>query len=101
MRCVDPNEGMRAVFTQKVTDPRVSIADGTFDNTGVPDGWADVIVAASAFHWCSNLEETAFELARITAPGCTMAFLWNGTDKFVSSFLLPLSLIFLCHQFAN
>lgn len=83
MRCIDPNEGMRAVFAQTVSDPRVSLVDGTFDNTGVPDGWADVIVAASAFHWCSNLEETAVELARIAAPGCTMSFLWVFPDRCV------------------
>lgn len=47
MRCIDPNEGMRAVFERNVVDPRVRLSEGTFDNTGVPDGWADVIVAAS------------------------------------------------------
>lgn len=90
MRCIDPNEGMRAVFSQQVSDPRVSLADGTFDDTGVPDGWADVIVAASAFHWCSNLEEAATEFARIGAPECTIAFLWTETDRFVLLLVLLL-----------
>lgn len=91
---------MRAVFSQQVSDSRVSLADGTFDDTGVPDGWADVIVAASAIHWCSNLEEAAIEFARIAAPECTIAFLGNGNDKFVSLLLLLLSLI-SSHQFAD
>lgn len=37
---------MRATFSKKVTDPRVSTYEGTFDHTGVPDGWADLVVAA-------------------------------------------------------
>ena len=90
VRCIDPNEGMRTVFSQQVSDPRVSLADGTFDNTGVPDGWADVIIAATAFHWCSNLEEAATEFVRIAAPECTMSFLWNLPDRYVSLHLLPL-----------
>ena len=39
---------MRAVFAEAAKDERASIADGTFDNTGVPSGWADLIVIATA-----------------------------------------------------
>ena len=38
---------MRTVFSKTVVDPRVSLSDGTFDATGVPDHWADLIVMAS------------------------------------------------------
>jgi hypothetical protein len=37
-------EGMRAQFTRTVNDHRVSVNDGTFEGTHVPDGWADLIV---------------------------------------------------------
>ena len=82
---------MRAVFAQTVSDSRVILTDGTFDCTGVPDGWADVVVAASAFHWCTNLEETAVELARISAPDSTMSFIWTFPDRCASVFLFCLS----------
>lgn len=74
---------MRTVFALQITDSRVFLSDATFDKTGVPDGWADVIVAATAFHWCFNLEEAAVELVRIAAPDCTMSFLWTIPDKYV------------------
>lgn len=35
---------MRAQFSQRVTDDRVSVREGTFEETHVPDGWADLIV---------------------------------------------------------
>lgn len=47
LKAIDPSEGMRIVFQRTVNDTRVSISDGTFDNTGVPDGWADLIVIAT------------------------------------------------------
>lgn len=76
---------MRAVFAQTVSDTRVSLTDGTFDNTGAPDGWADVIVAASAIHWCRDFEAAAKEFVRIAAPGCVIAFLVVFLDKYVIS----------------
>lgn len=37
---------MRKVFTETVNDPRVSAQEGTFDTTGIEDGWADLVVIA-------------------------------------------------------
>jgi hypothetical protein len=37
---------MRSQFSKSVTDPRVILSEGTFDHTGVEDGWADLIVVA-------------------------------------------------------
>lgn len=48
IRAIEPSEGMREQFSKTVLDKRVSIADGTFDTTGVEDGWADLVVAAQA-----------------------------------------------------
>jgi hypothetical protein len=38
---------MRTVFRQATRDERVTIQHGTFDQTGVKDGWADVIFIAT------------------------------------------------------
>ena len=48
LRAVEPSAGMRSVFSKAVTDPRVSVREGTFDTTGIEDGWADLIVIAQA-----------------------------------------------------
>ena len=48
LRCIDPNEDMRAVLAKSVKDPRVGLFEGTFDCTSVPDRWADLIIVASA-----------------------------------------------------
>lgn len=32
---------------ETVHDARVSVSDGTFDKTGVPDQWADLIAIAT------------------------------------------------------
>lgn len=37
---------MRDQFSKTVKDERVSVAEGTFDTTGVEDGWADLVVVA-------------------------------------------------------
>ncbi|THH05762.1 hypothetical protein EW145_g4552 [Phellinidium pouzarii] len=81
LKCIEPNEGMRAVFADTVKDPRVSLYDGTFDTTGVPDGWADVILCATAFHWCSDIEAAVSEFTRILKRDGTISFLWNQQDR--------------------
>ncbi|KAF5315569.1 hypothetical protein D9611_004730 [Ephemerocybe angulata] len=54
LKAVEPSEGMRSVFEKTVHDERAKTFDGTFDATGVEDGWADLIVVAQAFHWCPD-----------------------------------------------
>lgn len=46
LQAVEPSAGMRKVFTNTVHDERVKVRDGTFDTTGVEDGWADLVVIA-------------------------------------------------------
>lgn len=46
LRAVEPSEGMRTTFQKKLNDPRVSTYEGTFDHTGVEDGWADIVIVA-------------------------------------------------------
>jgi hypothetical protein len=37
---------MREVFSSAIKDERVTVAEGTFETTGVQDGWADLVVIA-------------------------------------------------------
>lgn len=37
---------MRTVFAESVNDDRVQLQEGTFSETGVQDGWADLVVIA-------------------------------------------------------
>jgi phospholipid N-methyltransferase len=46
LRAIEPSEGMRETFKQRTKDPRVTCLPGDFLNTGVKDGWADLVVVA-------------------------------------------------------
>lgn len=37
---------MREVFSKTIKDERVTILEGSFDNTGIENGWADLVVIA-------------------------------------------------------
>jgi len=43
---VEPSEGMRETFSQTIQDERICFQDGTFQNTKIEDGWADLVVIA-------------------------------------------------------
>jgi hypothetical protein len=93
---------MRDVFTQTVHDPRVTIAEGTFDRTGVESGWADLVVIAQvsackqlkisyltfiqAFHWCPDYDVASAEFARILKLNGIVVFIWNLEDRCVLVF---------------
>ena len=46
LRAIEPSAGMREQFARTVRDARVSVAEGTFDDTHIEDGWADLVVIA-------------------------------------------------------
>lgn len=55
MTAVEPSEGMRNIFTGSITDERVSCQNGSFENTGVSDQSADLVVVAQVTdHYPSN-----------------------------------------------
>lgn len=94
---------MRGVFAKSATDSRASIAEGTFDKTGVENGWADVIIIAQvsegrtcgiiislttslllkAFHWCPDFDAALTEFARVLKPDGVVVFIWNLEDRCV------------------
>lgn len=42
---------MRDIFGKSTGDNRVHMYDGTFDTTGVEDGWADLVVIAQVVQY--------------------------------------------------
>jgi len=81
LKALEPSEGMRDIFVESVKDDRVTTAEGTFDHTGVEDGWADLVVIAQAFHWCQDYDSASAEFARILKPNGIAAFIWNLEDR--------------------
>jgi len=83
LKAIEPSEGMREVFSKTVSDEqgRVSIAEGTFQETHIEDGWADLVVVAQAFHWCPDFGRASEEFGRILKPGGVLALIWNLEDR--------------------
>ncbi|KAH7905618.1 S-adenosyl-L-methionine-dependent methyltransferase [Hygrophoropsis aurantiaca] len=81
LKAVEPSEGMRDVFTKTVNNPIVTIQEGTFDSTGVDDGWADLVIIAQAFHWCPDYDKACAEFARILKKNGAVIFIWNLEDR--------------------
>ncbi|KAJ6481287.1 S-adenosyl-L-methionine-dependent methyltransferase [Mycena vitilis] len=81
LKAVEPAAGMRDVFSNTISDERVSIRDGTFQESHVEEGWADLVVVAQAFHWCSDFGLASEEFGRILKPGGVLAFIWNLEDR--------------------
>ncbi|MEP7024302.1 MAG: class I SAM-dependent methyltransferase, partial [Actinomycetota bacterium] len=49
-----------------------TVADGTAERTGMPDGCADIVTASQAMHWF-DAERALPEIARILRPGGVLA----------------------------
>ncbi|KAA1471123.1 S-adenosyl-L-methionine-dependent methyltransferase [Dentipellis sp. KUC8613] len=81
LSALEPSAGMREVFAKSVSDERVTINEGFFDNTGVPDGQADLVVIAQAFHWCPDFDAASKEFSRILKPDGIVALIWNLEDR--------------------
>ncbi|KAL4253192.1 S-adenosyl-L-methionine-dependent methyltransferase superfamily protein [Abortiporus biennis] len=81
LRAIEPSEGMRSQFSKTVNDERISVAEGTFDTTGVEDGWADIVVIAQAFHWCPDYNKASAEFSRILKPHGIVILIWNLEDR--------------------
>lgn len=99
LRAVEPSEGMRGVWTEKNTEEKATIEDGTFESTAIPDGWADLVFVAQvsstwghalrlilslvvqAFHWCPDYDKACAEFARILKKDGAVVFIWNLEDR--------------------
>lgn len=74
---IEPTPGMRAVF--RTTLPEVALLDGTAEAIPLPDGIADAIVSAQAFHWFRP-RPTLREMHRVLRPGGGVALVWNTRE---------------------
>lgn len=66
---IEPSPDMRAAAERAAAGcPSVRIQPGYGDDTGLPDGWADVVACSQSFHWMEPAS-TLKEAARILQPG--------------------------------
>lgn len=75
---VEPTPGMRAEFARKM--PGTPVLDGVAEAIPLPDGVADAVVAAQAFHWFRT-RPTLREVARVLRPRGQIALIWNLRDE--------------------
>lgn len=75
---VEPVDAMRARLSASLPEAR-AIA-GTAESMPLPDGCADVLVCAQAFHWFSN-GDALREMHRVLAPKGRLAMIWNVRDE--------------------
>jgi ubiquinone/menaquinone biosynthesis C-methylase UbiE len=78
---LEPNAEMRAK-AEGASDPAAvppTYVDGRAEQTGLPDHYADAVLAAQAFHWFEP-ESTLREFHRILKPNGWVMLLWNERD---------------------
>ena len=74
---VEPVAAMRDKLVE--TCPEVTVVAGTAEATGLPDGVADAVTVAQAFHWFDPVAALA-EIARVLRPGGHLGLVFNERD---------------------
>ncbi|MFZ0891037.1 MAG: class I SAM-dependent methyltransferase [Thermoplasmata archaeon] len=77
---IEPTAGMRRVFRRAV--PGLPVLDGSAEVMSVPDGFADAVTVAQAFHWF-HAPRALSEIHRVLRPGGGLALVWNERDESV------------------
>ena len=84
VHAVEPNRAMRDEAVALCRGHRgFHVAEGTGENTGLPEAAVDLITVAQAFHWLDRAGASK-EFQRIGKRGCITAVIWN-TRKFEST----------------
>jgi ubiquinone/menaquinone biosynthesis C-methylase UbiE len=69
---IEPNADMQKEATHNLEDhpyaAHIEYREGLAHQTGLPDGYADIVTAAQSFHWMEPTSTLA-EIARILRPG--------------------------------
>jgi ubiquinone/menaquinone biosynthesis C-methylase UbiE len=74
VRAIEPNQAMREEGQTQV--PQINWAEGSAENTGLPDNSIDWLLMGSSFHW-ADLPVALAEFARVLKPGGFFTALWN------------------------
>jgi SAM-dependent methyltransferase len=80
---IEPNDEMRGRAEAEAFPaglPAPKYRKGTAEATGLPDNFADVVLAAQAFHWF-KADEALREFHRILRPHGHVALIWNERDE--------------------
>lgn len=75
---VDPSAGMLEQLAGSL--PQVTLIEAPAERIPLPDGEADVVTVAQAWHWFRQ-PEAALEIARVLRPGGLLALAWHERDK--------------------
>ena len=84
---IEPNREMREAAEKLLAEEEnfTSVA-GTAEDTGLPAGSVDFIVAGQAFHWFDRAKSKV-EFQRILRPGGWVVLVWNERETETSPFL--------------
>lgn len=74
---VEPVAGMRDILQQTV--PQVDVVEGTAEDMPLPDGSADAVTVAQAFHWFRG-DAALAEIHRVLRPAGRLGLVWNRRD---------------------
>ena len=75
---VEPVDGMRAKLVEAL--PSIEALPGVAEELPLPDGSADAITVAQAFHWFAT-EDALAEMARVLRPRGGLGLIWNLRDQ--------------------
>lgn len=81
VHAVEPSAAMTQVLESPAADraERLQVSNADAEHTGLPDGEADIVVAAQAWHWFDPQAVQA-EVRRLLTAGGGLALIWNYLD---------------------